>query len=231
MTMKFLIVLCALAICYASAFITPTSSALSLNSVNRIKSQALNAIEGEISFGDLDGSEVRVGIIKARWNKEVIDSLTSGIRESLKECNVKDEYVFETEVPGSFELPLAARYLALSKTVDAIICVGTLIKGDTYHFEYISQAVSKGIMDVGLSTGVPTVFGVLTCETQEQAVDRSTGANNHGNSWGKTAVEMGLLRMTALGQLGGTPAKKIAFNVQKDADEATPPGEKKRVFF
>jgi len=104
-------------------------------------------------------------------------------------------------VPGAYELPFAARLLALSGTVDAVICVGVLVKGDTSHFEYISEAVSQGIMNVGLQTNVPVIFGVLTCQTDEQVTKRSTGKNNHGIGWGKTAVEMALLRNAALGKL------------------------------
>jgi len=153
----------------------------------------------DISFEELDGSDCRIGIIKTRWNKEIIDSLATGITDTLKECKVKEDYVFETEVPGAFELPLAARFLALSGTVDAIVCVGCLIKGDTMHFEYISDAVAKGLMNVGIQTSVPIVFGVLTVNTEEQAKVRATGEDNHGISWAKTAVEMALLRQSALG--------------------------------
>jgi 6,7-dimethyl-8-ribityllumazine synthase len=88
------------------------------------------AAESEVSFGNLDGTDVRVGIIRTRWNEEHIANLVAGCRKALKECNVKDENIFETTVPGSFELPLAARFLALSGTVDAIVATGVLIKGE-----------------------------------------------------------------------------------------------------
>jgi 6,7-dimethyl-8-ribityllumazine synthase len=89
-----------------------------------------------------------------------------------------------SKVPGAYELPLAARFLALSGTVDAVVCVGCLIKGDTQHFEYIAGAVSSGLMNVGLQTSVPVVFGVLTVNNEQQALDRAFGENNHGLSWG-----------------------------------------------
>jgi len=152
-----------------------------------------------VSFPTLDGSEVRVGIIRARWHNEIIDSLIDGAKASFKESGVPDDAVIEYEVPGSFELPLAARYMALSGQVDAILPVGVLIKGDTYHFEAISDSVSKSLMEVGLQTGIPVIFGVLTVNTEEQAKERSTGSNNHGTQWGKAAVEMALLRKSALG--------------------------------
>jgi len=157
------------------------------------------AADSEVSFSELDGSNVRVGIIKTRWNDEHVNNLVSGIKKSLEECKVEEDNIFETEVPGSFELPLAARYLALSGTVDAIICCGVLIKGETLHFEYICSAVSDGLMTVGLQTATPVIFGVLTCLNEEQVISRSTGTSNHGEDWGKTAVEMALLRTEALG--------------------------------
>jgi len=159
--------------------------------------------ESEVSFGELDGSAMRIGIIRTRWNDEAVSRLVSGIKEGLKECKVAEDNIFETSVPGSFELPLAARFLSLSGTVDAIITCGVLIKGDTYHFEYIADAVSKGLMNVQIQTSTPIVFGVLTCENESQVKARSTDPNNHGRDWGKTAVEMGLLRTEAMGGKSG----------------------------
>eukprot|EP00555_Chaetoceros_dichaeta_P003471 CAMPEP_0198250458 /NCGR_PEP_ID=MMETSP1447-20131203/1646_1 /TAXON_ID=420782 /ORGANISM="Chaetoceros dichaeta, Strain CCMP1751" /LENGTH=206 /DNA_ID=CAMNT_0043935299 /DNA_START=188 /DNA_END=808 /DNA_ORIENTATION=- len=159
--------------------------------------------ESEVSFSsDLDGTEVRIGIIRTRWNDEDVTRLVDGAKKALTECKVTDENIFETEVPGAFELPYAAKLLAMSGTVDAVICAGVLVKGDTMHFEYISDAVSKGIMNVGMSTNVPCIFGVLTCLTDDQVKARSTGDSNHGYDWGKTAVEMALLRGQAMG-VGG----------------------------
>lgn len=124
-----------------------------------------------ISFGALDGSEMRIGIIKARWHEPIVDDLISGAKRAMMEdCKVPAANIIETEVPGSFELPLAARYLALSGTVDAIIPVGVLIKGDTYHFEVIADQVTSGLMSVGLQTGVPVLMGVLTVNDEAQVV-------------------------------------------------------------
>merc|ERR1712087_169767 len=140
-----------------------------------------------------------------------------------KACGVQDENIFETEVPGAYELPLAARFLALSGTVDAIITTGVLIKGDTLHFEYICEAVSSGIMSVGLQTSTPVIFGVLTCLDEDQVIKRSTGDNNHGESWGMTAVEMALLRSEALGMKG----KMTTMGFGDGTVEPVTPGEKK----
>ena len=185
----------------AAALVLPAARAPAAGSMMR--APAARMVGGSVEIGDfpeLDGSEVRVGILKARWHEETCDSLVAGIKEGLSTCNVKEENVLVTEVPGSFELPLAARYLALSGTVDAIIPVGVLIKGDTIHFEVISEAVTDGLMGVGLQTGIPVIFGVLTVMNEAQAKDRSTGKNNHGVHWGQAAVEMACLRQSALGK-------------------------------
>ena len=121
------------------------------------------------------------------------------MNESLTKCNVKPTNVFTTYVPGAFELPITAKFLAASKRVDVIICLGCLIKGDTMHFEYIADATAKGIMQVSLDSFVPCLFGVLTVLNKQQAIDRSQGTHNEGLHWGLSAVEMGLNRMSALG--------------------------------
>jgi 6,7-dimethyl-8-ribityllumazine synthase len=171
---------------------------------------------------------MRIGIIRTRWNDEHVSNLVAGIKTALDECKVPKDNIFETSVAGAFELPLAGRFLALSGTVDAIICTGVLIKGDTMHFEYICDAVAKGIMNTGLQTQLPIIFGVLTCLNEDQVRARSSGKHNHGYDWGKTAVEMALLRSEALGgkaadnaALGamgfGAEAKKAAGEAKKPA--------------
>jgi len=175
----------------------------------------LQAAESEVSFGDLDGTDVRIGIIRTRWNDEHVTNLVNGCKKALKECKVKEENIFETSVPGSYELPLAARFLALSGTVDAIVCAGVLIKGETLHFEYISETVASGIMSVQLQTQMPVVYGVLNCLNEDQVKARSSGDNNHGYDWGKTAVEMALLRMEALNIKAGTTDKLAALGFAK----------------
>ena len=185
----------------------------------------------EVSFPTLDGSDVRIGILKARWHEKSIANLVGGIKEALTECKVPEENIVEYEVPGAFELPLACRYLALSGKVDAIIPVGVLIKGDTLHFEHIAEAVASGLMSVQLQTSVPCAFGVLTVLNEDQAAKRSYAGENHGESWGKTAVEMAVLRQEALGL-----AKKGTINLgfsDEESSKAMPKagvGEKK-VFF
>lgn len=174
---------------------------------------------------------MRIGIIRTRWNDEDVTNLVSGVRQGLSKCKVAETNIFETSVPGAFELPLAARYLALSGTVDAIVCCGVLIKGDTMHFEFIADAVAKGLMNVQIQTSTPIVFGVLTCNNAEQVKARSTGDNNHGVDWGMTAVEMALLRTEALGGkgAGGKPLVDLGFGVP-DGDKE-PLKKKKSTFF
>eukprot|EP01035_Chromulina_nebulosa_P020119 gene20119-26125_t len=162
------------------------------NSISPIK-QGLN-----IST-NINGSDVRVGIIMSRWNADIIDGLYKGVNESLYLSGVKQSNIFTTFVPGAFEIPLTAKFLAASKRFDVIICLGCLIKGETMHFEYIAQAAANGIMQVQLETYIPCIFGILTVLNKEQAIVRSTGVKNEGLSWGVTAVEMGLARMSALG--------------------------------
>mmetsp|Transcript_17447 Transcript_17447/g.36057 ORF Transcript_17447/g.36057 Transcript_17447/m.36057 type:complete len:221 (+) Transcript_17447:21-683(+) len=187
---------------------------------------SLRAVDSneDLSFPPLDGSKSRIGIIRTRWNEKYVSSLVDGIKESLKECGVTDENVFVTEVPGAYELPYAARLLALSSTVDSIVAVGTLIKGDTQHFEYIADATSNGLMSVGLQTNVPVVFGVLTCNDEDQVKKRAIGKGNHGQGWGKTAVEMALLRADALG--GGKPQTMGFSDVVAVTGGSTPPRPK-----
>lgn len=172
---------------------------------------------------------MRVGIIRTRWNDKHVTNLVNGAKDALKECGVTEENTFETEVPGAFELPLAAKFLAMSGTVDAVITCGVLIKGDTMHFEYISEAVSSGLMSVQLATSTPVIFGVLTCLSEDQVSARTgesggSGGHNHGYDWGKTAVEMALLKNEATGEMSQTKGAKklegLGFNKKnRDADK------------
>eukprot|EP00127_Corallochytrium_limacisporum_P004167 Clim_evm112s157 gene=Clim_evmTU112s157 len=148
-----------------------------------------------VSFGDTDGTGLKVGIVHARWNKEIIDALVAGARKSLEAAGVR--MIQTVEVSGSFEIPYAAKALIEKGDYDAIICIGCLIKGSTMHFEYICEAVSQGIMRLGLESGVPCIFGILTCLTEEQALERAgltANGHNHGDDWGTAAVEMAMIK-------------------------------------
>lgn len=148
---------------------------------------------GEIDR-EYDGKAVRVGILHARWNREVIDALVAGAVAKLGAMGVVEDNIVVESVPGAYELPFATRVFFEKHNVDVVISIGCLIKGSTMHFEYICDAVSKGLMDVQLAVGKPVVFGVLTCLTEEQARARAGlipgQMHNHGEDWGACAVEM-----------------------------------------
>lgn len=147
-----------------------------------------------ITFPELDGSHVKVGIVVSRWNSHYTHSIRDGVIEGLKSTGVEDTHIVVQDVPGSYEVVYGAKRMIENDGVDVVVCVGVLIKGDTMHFEYISEAVTQGIMDLNVNSGVPVIFGVLTCLNEEQAEIRSIGKHNHGIAWGKSAVEMALLK-------------------------------------
>ena len=143
---------------------------------------------------DLDGSGLRIAIIGARFNDHIVVPLRDGALRGLERLGVADNDIMEAWVPGAFELPLAAKALAETGKVDAIICLGTVIRGDTPHFDYVCGEAARGIQDAQLSTGVPVMFGVLTVNTEQQAIDRSgPGIDNKGDEAAVGAVEMALL--------------------------------------
>jgi 6,7-dimethyl-8-ribityllumazine synthase len=130
-------------------------------------------------------------IVVSRFNEEITEGLLAGAREALAAAGVSDDEVRVFRVPGAFEIPLAAMRAAESGQFAAVICLGCLIKGDTMHFEYIADAASHGIMRVGLDTGVPVAFGVLTTLTDDQAAARAArGEGNKGAEAARAALEM-----------------------------------------
>jgi 6,7-dimethyl-8-ribityllumazine synthase len=134
---------------------------------------------------------MRVAIVVARFNENITSGLLAGARERLAEAGVTGDAVTVLHVPGAFEIPLMARGLAASGRFNAVICLGCLIKGDTMHFEYIASATAQGIMDAGLSTGIPVTFGVLTTLTDAQAEERAApGPGNKGREAAQAALEM-----------------------------------------
>jgi 6,7-dimethyl-8-ribityllumazine synthase len=143
---------------------------------------------------DLDGKGLRIALIGARFNDHIVTNLRDGALRGLERLGVADNDIMESWVPGAFELPLAAKVLAQTGKVDAIICLGTVIKGDTPHFDYVCGEAARGIQDAQMSTGVPVMFGVLTVNTEQQAIDRSgPGIDNKGDEAAVGAVEMALL--------------------------------------
>ena len=133
----------------------------------------------------------KFGIVNSRFNEFITGKLLDGAVDALLRHGVKEEEIETGWVPGSFEIPYAARKMAQSGKYDAVICLGAVIRGDTPHFDYICSQVTKGIAETALATGVPTIYGVITTDTVEQAIDRAgTKAGNKGKDAALSAIEM-----------------------------------------
>lgn len=136
-------------------------------------------------------SEARVAVIVGRFNSFIVDQLESGCLETLQRAGVAEKDITIVKVPGAFEMPVAAKKLAVDGKFDAVIALGAVIRGSTPHFEYVSGTCASGLSAVAIETGVPVVFGVLTVDTIEQAVERAgTKAGNKGIDAAQTAIEM-----------------------------------------
>ncbi|MCU0599819.1 MAG: 6,7-dimethyl-8-ribityllumazine synthase [Desulfobacterales bacterium] len=145
----------------------------------------------KIIEGNLLASGKRFALIVSRFNDFISEKLLSGAIDALKRSGAKDEDLDIIKVPGAFEIPLAAQKIAQKKKHDAVICLGAVIRGSTPHFDYVSAEVSKGIAAVSLEAGMPVIFGVITTDTIEQAIERAgTKAGNKGWSAAISAVEM-----------------------------------------
>lgn len=148
--------------------------------------------------GDFDGAGRRFAIVVARFNEFITSKLLEGCENTLHRHGVRPEQIDVIWVPGAFEIPTAAREIARKKLADAIVCLGCVIRGSTAHYDHVCQQAAKGIAEVGRRTGVPTIFGVLTCDTLEQAIERAgTKMGNAGRSAAMAALEMASL-MTKL---------------------------------
>ena len=141
--------------------------------------------------GKLVSQNIRVGIVCARFNEFITSKLLGGAQDALSRHDVLDEDIDVAWVPGAFEIPLAAKKMAESGRYDAVICLGAVIRGNTTHYDYVCNEVSKGIAQVSLSSGIPVMFGVVTTENIEQAVERAgTKAGNKGYDCALGAIEM-----------------------------------------
>ena len=146
----------------------------------------MNKLEGKLVA---DGA--KIGIVAARFNEFITSKLLSGAVDTLKRENVKEEDIEVAWVPGAFEIPLIASKMSDSGKYDAVICLGAVIRGSTSHYDYVCAEVSKGTAMVGLETGVPTLFGILTTDNIEQAIERAgTKAGNKGYDVACSAIEM-----------------------------------------
>ena len=141
--------------------------------------------------GNFCGKDLRVGIIAGRFNEFISSKLVGGAEDALKRHGVAGDNIDLAWTPGAYEMPLVAQKMAKSGKYDAILTLGAVIKGSTPHFDYVCAEVSKGVASVSLETGVPVVFGVLTTNTIEEAIERAgTKAGNKGFDAGMTAIEM-----------------------------------------
>ena len=147
---------------------------------------AYHVIEGKVV-----GKKEKIGIVCARFNEFIVSKLISGAEDTLVRHGVDTDDITLVWVPGAFEIPIVAKKMAQSGKYDAILCLGAVIKGSTDHYDYVCAEVSKGIAMVGMETGVPTMFGVLTTDNIEQAIERAgTKAGNKGFDVACSAIEM-----------------------------------------
>ena len=148
-----------------------------------------NIIEGYIS-----GKGLKFGIVAARFNEFIVSKLVGGALDTLHRHETADSDIDVAWVPGAFEIPIVAKKMAESGKYDAVLCLGAVIRGSTTHYDYVCSEVSKGVAQVGLQTGVPTIFGVVTTENIEQAIERAgTKAGNKGSDAAMAAMEMASL--------------------------------------
>jgi 6,7-dimethyl-8-ribityllumazine synthase len=145
----------------------------------------------KIIEGGLNAEGKRFALVVSRFNDFITDKLTGGAVDALTRCGADPEAIEILKVPGAFEIPLVAQKIAAARRHDAIVCLGAVIRGATPHFDYVSAEVSKGIAQVSLASGIPVIFGVVTTDTIEQAIERAgTKAGNKGWSAAISAVEM-----------------------------------------
>ena len=145
----------------------------------------------KIIQGELSGKGLKFGIVAARFNDFITSRLVEGALDGLQRHGVAENDIEIVKVPGSYEIPLAAKMLARTKKYNAVICLGAVIRGATPHFEYVSAEVSKGVAAISMETGLPVIFGVLTTDTIEQAIERA-GAKSGNKGWDAalSAIEM-----------------------------------------
>lgn len=154
----------------------------------------INVVEGNVVAKE----GMKVGIIASRFNEIIVNKLLGGAVDGLVRHGVDEKNITAAWVPGAFEIPITAQKMAQSGKYDAVICVGAVIRGDTTHYDYVCNEVSKGVAQVGLNTGVPVLFGIITTENIEQAIARAgSKAGNKGYDCALSAIEM----VNLLGQM------------------------------
>ena len=147
----------------------------------------MNVLEGKLTGAE----DIKIGIVAARFNEFIVSRLIGGALDGLKRHDVPEEQIDLAWVPGAFEIPLVASKMAKSGKYDAVICLGAVFRGSTSHYDYVCNEVSKGVAAVSLESGIPVLFGVLTTENIEQAIERAgTKAGNKGYDCAVSAIEM-----------------------------------------
>jgi 6,7-dimethyl-8-ribityllumazine synthase len=142
-------------------------------------------------FGDLSGKGLKIGVVVSRFNEFITSHLLQGALDSLQRSGVASNDIHVVRVPGAFEIPMAAKKLASTHLYHAVICLGAVIRGATPHFEYVAGEVAKGVAQTSMETGIPVIYGVLTTDTVEQAIERAgTKSGNKGWDAGLHAIEM-----------------------------------------
>lgn len=145
----------------------------------------------KILEGKLVANDIRIGLVASRFNEFIVSKLINGAVDGLVRHDISEDNITLAWVPGAFEIPLTAKKMAESGNYDAVICLGTVIRGATSHYDYVCSEVSKGIANVSLKTGIPVLFGILTTDTIEQAIERAgTKAGNKGYDCALGAIEM-----------------------------------------
>lgn len=141
--------------------------------------------------GTIIGTGLKFGVVVSKFNDFITSRLLAGALDAFKQCVVEDLDIEVVRVPGSFEIPMVAKKMAVSNKYNAIVCLGAVIRGATPHFDYIAAEVTKGIAGIGLEAGIPVIYGVLTTDTVEQAIERA-GSKNRNKGWDAAvhAVEM-----------------------------------------
>ena len=140
--------------------------------------------------GETESKGLKIGIVVSRFNEMITEGLLTGALSTLKEAGIADEDITLVRVPGSFEIPLAAQRLAQTGKLEAIVCLGAVIRGETPHFDYICLQVSNGVREVALKYDLPVTFGIITADTVEQAMNRAGEERNKGSEAATSAVEM-----------------------------------------
>ena len=162
-----------------------------LQNVLTIQLAEANRLQPTVHEGRLNAEAFRFAIVASRWNELISTRLVEGALDGLKRLGAKEANVNIYRVPGAFEIPLLALRLGQSRKFDAIICLGTIIRGQTPHFDYIASEVARGISHAGLTTGLPVIFGIVTADTVDQAIDRAgVKLGNKGFEAAMTAVEL-----------------------------------------